>query len=58
MRQSASAPFNLSAEHVRILSGLYGVLRPMDQLQAYRLEMGTSLMTPRGKNLYQFWGKK
>ncbi|MBY0569685.1 MAG: peroxide stress protein YaaA [Burkholderiaceae bacterium] len=45
-------------KHVRILSGLYGVLRPMDQLQAYRLEMGTSLMTPRGKNLYQFWGQK
>lgn len=45
-------------KHVRILSGLYGVLRPMDQLQAYRLEMGTSLITPRGKNLYQFWGQK
>lgn len=44
--------------HVRILSGLYGVLRPMDQLQAYRLEMGTSLITPHGKNLYQFWGQK
>jgi len=49
---------NYLQKHVRILSGLYGVLRPMDQLQAYRLEMGTSLITPRGKNLYQFWGQK
>jgi uncharacterized protein len=42
--------------HVRILSGLYGVLRPLDWMQAYRLEMGTSLLTNKGKNLYQFWG--
>jgi uncharacterized protein len=43
-------------QHLCILSGLYGVLRPLDWMQAYRLEMGTRLATPRGKNLYQFWG--
>jgi len=43
-------------QHLRILSGLYGVLRPLDLMQAYRLEMGTGLVNPRGKNLYQFWG--
>ncbi len=42
-------------EHIRILSGLYGVLRPMDLMQPYRLEMGTKLSTERGKNLYDFW---
>lgn len=41
--------------HVRILSGLYGLLRPLDLMQPYRLEMGTRLATPKGKNLYQFW---
>jgi cytoplasmic iron level regulating protein YaaA (DUF328/UPF0246 family) len=44
--------------HVRILSGLYGVLRPFDLMQAYRLEMGTSLATKKGKDLYAFWGDK
>ncbi len=44
-------------EHLRILSGLYGVLRPLDLMQPYRLEMGTSLATERGKNLYEFWGQ-
>ncbi|MGJ8671911.1 peroxide stress protein YaaA [Rubritalea sp.] len=43
---------------VRILSGLYGVLRPLDLMQAYRLEMGTKLENKRGKNLYEFWGSK
>ena len=42
--------------HVCILSGLYGVLRPLDWMQPYRLEMGTALATGRGSNLYQFWG--
>lgn len=42
--------------HLRILSGLYGVLRPMDRMQQYRLEMGCKLENPRGKNLYEFWG--
>ncbi len=41
---------------LRILSGLYGVLRPLDLMQAYRLEMGSSLVTGRGKDLYGFWG--
>ena len=44
--------------HVGILSGLYGVLRPLDWMQPYRLEMGTRLVTPKGKNLYQFWGSQ
>jgi len=44
--------------HLRILSGLYGLLRPLDLMQAYRLEMGTKLDTTRGKNLYEFWGDK
>jgi uncharacterized protein len=43
-------------DHLCILSGLYGVLRPLDRMQPYRLEMGTALKTPRGSNLYQFWG--
>ncbi len=45
-------------EHVCILSGLYGVLRPLDLMQPYRLEMGTRLGTAQGNNLYQFWGKQ
>jgi len=45
-------------QHLRILSGLYGVLKPLDLMQAYRLEMGTPLKTRRGKNLYEFWGNR
>lgn len=45
-------------EKVRILSGLYGILKPFDLIQAYRLEMGTSLANEKGKDLYQFWGTK
>lgn len=44
--------------HMRILSGLYGVLRPMDAIQPYRLEMGSRLKTRRGTNLYQYWGDR
>lgn len=44
--------------HLRILSGLYGVLRPLDALQPYRLEMGTRLKTRRGDSLYAFWGER
>ena len=47
---------NWAQQHLCILSGLYGVLRPLDLMQPYRLEMGTRLATPKGKNLYQFWG--
>jgi cytoplasmic iron level regulating protein YaaA (DUF328/UPF0246 family) len=43
-------------DHLRILSGLYGVLRPMDAIQPYRLEMGTKMTNDRGKSLYDFWG--
>ena len=45
-------------DHVCILSGLYGVLRPLDWMQPYRLEMGTALATERGPNLYRFWGPR
>ena len=45
-------------KHLRILSGLYGELRPLDVIKPYRLEMGTKLPTARGKNLYKFWGTK
>jgi len=45
-------------ERVAILSGLYGILRPLDLMQPYRLEMGTGLRTRRGPNLYSFWGKR
>ncbi|MCK5910157.1 MAG: YaaA family protein, partial [Caulobacter sp.] len=44
-------------DHLRILSGLYGVLRPLYPLQPYRLEMGTRLKTKKGANLYDFWGE-
>ena len=50
------AALEWSQQHMAILSGLYGVLRPLDLLQPYRLEMGTRLATPQGSNLYQFWG--
>jgi len=42
--------------HLRVLSGLYGLLRPLDLMLPYRLEMGTALVNPRGRNLYEFWG--
>ncbi|KHT61714.1 hypothetical protein RJ45_21195 [Photobacterium gaetbulicola] len=48
--------FAYTQQHLRMLSGLYGLLRPLDLMQPYRLEMGTKLANPRGSNLYQFWG--
>ena len=48
--------FDFAQRHFRILSGLYGLLKPLDLMQAYRLEMGTKLDNIRGSNLYQFWG--
>lgn len=48
--------FDFAQKHFRILSGLYGLLKPLDLMQPYRLEMGTKLDTVRGSNLYQFWG--
>jgi cytoplasmic iron level regulating protein YaaA (DUF328/UPF0246 family) len=52
------ADFEFAQQHLRILSGLYGVLRPLDLMQAYRLEMGTKFSNSRGKDLYAFWGSK
>jgi len=49
---------DFAQQHLRILSGLYGVLRPLDLMQPYRLEMGTQLKNVRGDNLYDFWGDK
>ena len=45
-------------DHLMIISGLYGKLRPFDLVRPFRLDMGTKLQTPRGKNLYEFWGDK
>lgn len=50
--------FAFAQDHMRILSGLYGVLRPLDYISAYRLEMGSKLQTLKGDNLYEFWGNK
>ncbi len=49
---------DFAQRHLRILSGLYGCLRPLDLIQPYRLEMKTKLRNPRGDNLYQFWGDR
>jgi hypothetical protein len=54
----AAADLDFAQSHLRILSGLYGVLRPLDLMQAYRLEMGTPIKTRRGKDLYAFWGTR
>lgn len=50
------ADLDWAQDHVAILSGLYGILRPLDWMQPYRLEMGTKLPNPRGKDLYAWWG--
>ena len=54
----SAADFKYAQQHLRILSGLYGVLRPLDLMQPYRLEMGTKLDNPAGRNLYDFWGEQ
>lgn len=54
----APAELDFVQAHVRILSGLYGVLRPLDLMQPYRLEMGTRLATAAGKDLYAYWGER
>lgn len=51
------AEIGYAQRHLRILSGLYGLLRPLDRMHPYRLEMGTRLNNPRGGNLYAFWGE-
>lgn len=54
----SAADLDYAQSHVRVLSGLYGLLRPLDLLQPYRLEMGTKLANARGKDLYAFWGER
>lgn len=55
--QFSQADLDFAQDHLRILSGLYGLLRPLDLIQPYRLEMGTRLSTAKGKTLYDFWGQ-
>ncbi len=50
--------FDFAQDHVRILSGLHGILKPLDLIRPYRLEMGTQLKVGKSKNLYDFWGEK
>ena len=57
-RTLSPAAFDWASDHLRILSGLYGLLRPFDAIQAYRLEMGSRLANPRGADLYAFWGNR
>ena len=54
----SSEDFSFAQKHLRILSGLYGLLKPLDLMQPYRLEMGTRFENTRGKDLYAFWGSK
>jgi cytoplasmic iron level regulating protein YaaA (DUF328/UPF0246 family) len=57
-RSLKPAQLDYAQAHLRILSGLYGVLRPLDLIHPHRLEMGTKLDTPAGKDLYAFWGER
>ncbi len=57
-RSLKPADLEWAQSHLAILSGLYGVLRPLDWMQPYRLEMGTSLAVGKARNLYQFWGSR
>jgi len=56
--QYSEEDLQYAQNHLRMLSGLYGALRPLDLIQPYRLEMKTKLKNPRGDNLYQFWGDR
>jgi cytoplasmic iron level regulating protein YaaA (DUF328/UPF0246 family) len=56
--QFSADELEFAQQHLRILSGLYGLLKPLDLIQPYRLEMGTPLKTKKGTNLYQYWGTK
>ncbi len=58
LEKYSAEDFDFAQAHLRILSGLYGLLKPMDLIQPYRLEMGTKLESKKGKNLYEFWGKR
>ena len=57
-RELDAAALEWGQDHLRILSGFYGLLRPLDRIQPYRLEMGTRLKTRRGSSLYDFWGDR
>ncbi len=57
-QQFTERDLNFAQKHLRILSGLYGVLRPLDLIQPYRLEMGVGLKNNRGASLYDFWGEQ
>jgi len=57
-RELTPAALDWAQDHLRILSGFYGLLRPLDRIQPYRLEMGTRLKTRRGASLYDFWGDR
>lgn len=54
----SEADLDFAQQHLRMLSGLYGLLRPLDLMQAYRLEMGTKLANPAGGDLYAYWGER
>lgn len=56
--QFSEQDLDFAQDHLRMLSGLYGLLKPLDLIQAYRLEMGTKVKNDRGSNLYQFWGDR
>lgn len=58
VRSMSDDALRWAQSHLRILSGLYGVLRPLDAVQPYRLEMGSRLATPKGRDLYAYWGGK
>ncbi len=58
LEKYSETEFEYTQTHLRILSGLYGLLKPLDYIQPYRLEMGIGLENPKGKNLYEFWGDK
>ncbi len=58
IEQYSEEEIKYAQNHLRILSGLYGILKPMDLIQAHRLEMGTNLSIAKHKNLYEFWGVK
>lgn len=58
IEQFTEKQLEYTQQHLRILSGLYGVLRPLDLIQAYRLEMGIKLPNPKGTNLYTYWGDR
>lgn len=58
VKDFSTEDFKFAQQHLRILSGLYGLLRPLDLMQPYRLEMGTKLTNSKGKDLYEFWGEQ